>query len=148
MKLVTNVFIVTLAAIGVSCASVYDYHYHAAADGTPDIECIAKRLARVLEPRGFERLTISDDEPIPLGGDVGHLGCPGASRPVVFLRERPGRAAVHLYACHGEARIVAIADGWGHDEPARTSRMLSMELSNELASGAVTLEHRYRLALE
>lgn len=147
MRLRSTTLIATLSAAALSCASVYDYHYRAPSNAAPGIQTIATRLAGVLEPQGFKRLALADDL-IPQVGDTGYLGCPGASDLVIFLRERSGRTSVHLYTCRGEARIVAIADSWVRDEPARTSDILSWEFAEELASGTVTLEQRHRIALE
>lgn len=131
-----------------SCASVYEYRY---VDGSPDgvdAEAIRTRLLAVLEPIGFGQLNISDPADAPQGGDTGYGSCPGADELAVFLRRTSGRTVVHVYRCDGAFRIVAIADHWVRHEPGRTSAALSEELADELASGRVTLRHRYRLALE
>jgi hypothetical protein len=146
MRLRSTTVLAVLSASALSCASVYDYHYQS--DYAPDIESIATRLASVLEPEGFARLTLANDDLIPQVGDTGYLSCANASDLVVFLREHSGRTTVHLYACQGEARVVALADSWVQGEPARTSDLLGQVFSDELTRGKVTLVHRHRIALE
>jgi hypothetical protein len=131
-----------------SCASVYDYHYHPPASDSPDIPGLATRLARVLEPQGFSRLVLARDEEAPQSSDTGYWTCPQASDLVVFMKQAEARTSVHLYACQGEARIVVIADPGARDEPQGVRDLLSHAFASELASGAIVLKHRYRIALE
>jgi hypothetical protein len=148
MRLQATILVAVLSAAALACASVYDYHYRASSPEGPDIQAIATRLAGALEPQGFKELTVADDDLIPHVGDTGFLDCPDSSDLVLFLRERSGRTSVHLYACQGEARIVALADSWVPGEPASTSGVLSREFASELTRGEVTLVHRHRIALE
>jgi hypothetical protein len=148
MRLGPATLIAMASATALACASIYDYRYRGSGESAPDVEALAGRLAAVLEPHGFVRLALAKAEPIPQGGDTGQACCPGASEPVVFLRDQSGRTSVHLYACRGDARIVTLADGSARGEPERTRDLLSRELAAELSSGAVVLERRRRIALE
>jgi len=140
-------FFVILSGTLLSCESVYYYHLPASPDAESDLNFIATRLAHVLEPQGFAKLSLGNEAP-PQVGATGYLGCSNAGNLVVFLRERSGRTSVHLYTCQGEVRVVTLADSWVPDEPARTSDVLSREFAAELASGTMVLQHRRRLALE
>jgi len=137
-----------LLAAATGCASVYDYRYATSRESAPDFASLTGRLTGVLEPRGFTRLDLQRDEPIPQGGDTGYASCSEPSDLLVFLREKPGRTSVHLFTCNGVPRFVVLADGWAPGEPSHTRDLLSREFAPELDRGTLILKHRYRFALE
>jgi hypothetical protein len=140
----------------VACSPVYRFLYAGELSPPPTPVELASRLATLLEPQGFKRLSVAPEE-APAIGATGFDQCPTAADLTVFQKlvssPRVGvahRAWVHSFTCNRIPRFVVVSssDSAGHAESSRTRDLLESAFAEEIANGSIRLERTHRLALE
>ena len=139
-----------LLALLPSCSPIYSFQFPSTRQPGSDATEMRARLEALLQSQGFQSLGPGDRA-------SGDIGC-GRTAPDRTTYEKGWRATgflasdhwlwVHEFECDGAWWVVIVSSSNAGQPAAQLRDAVSAEFSREIASGALRLETRYRIALE